>query len=119
MEQGIKQSIIQWTASLPDTNRADRRYAMLQNTQTFRLCEAKPATGTYSYHAHITYFKGAIYTMQSNHPSDEDTPGQRVLMRRSIDEGEAWSELVELFLSLDRVDAAWSVRFMRMGPRWW
>lgn len=44
--------------------------------------------------------------MWSNHLKDEDCPGQRVLMSRSTDQGATWSEFVELFPPLDRVDRA-------------
>ena len=70
------------------------------------LYDAKPEAGTYSHHPHITYFNGVIYTMWSNHKVDEDAPGQRVLMRRSTEQGESWEEFVELFPPLDHVDGA-------------
>jgi hypothetical protein len=105
-KRGDKQPIVRWAAPLPDTNRANRGYDLLPNTHTFTLYEAEPVTGTYSHHPHITHFKGAIYAMWSNHAKDEDAPGQRVLMRRSTDQGNTWAELVELFPPLDRVGLA-------------
>ena len=69
---------------------------------TTTLYNANPEMGTYSHHPHITYFKGTIYTMWSNHKVDEDATGQRVLMRCSTDQGETWEEVVELFPPLDR-----------------
>ncbi|MCK5591284.1 MAG: hypothetical protein KAI72_04945, partial [Candidatus Pacebacteria bacterium] len=76
----------------------------MQNMHTTVLYDAKPEAGTYSHHPHIIYFNGVIYTMWSNHKADEDAPGQRVLMRRSTDQGESWEDLVELFPPLDHVD---------------
>ncbi len=78
----------------------------LRNAKTVTLYHATPETGTYSHHSHITHFKGVLYAMWSNHLKDEDAPGQRVLMARSLDQGETWDEFMELFPPLDRVDLA-------------
>ena len=101
-----KNPVVKWTAQLPDTNKANLGFDLLENTHTTILYKANPETGTYSHHPHITYFKETIYTTWSNHKVDEDAPGQRVLMRRSIDQGETWDDIVELFPPLDHVDGA-------------
>ena len=98
--------IVKWTAQLPDTTKTNLGFDILQNMQTAVVYKANPETGTYSHHPHITYYKGIIYTMWSNHKVDEDAPGQRVLMRRSVDQGETWEDIVELFPPLDHVDGA-------------
>jgi len=101
-----KKPVVKWTAQLPDSTKVGLGFELLQNTQTTTLYDAKPETGTYSHHPHITYFNGVIYTMWSNHKADEDAPGQRVLMKRSTDQGETWENLVELFPPLDNVAPA-------------
>lgn len=101
-----KEPLVKWTAQLPDINKIGLGFGLLQNTQTTTVYNAKPETGTYSHHPHITHFKGSIYTMWSNHKVDEDAPGQRVLMKQSTDQGETWGDLVELFPPLDHVDGA-------------
>lgn len=97
---------VKWTAQLPDTGKTGLGFDLLQNTRTTTLYDAKPETGTYSHHPHITYYDEIIYTMWSNHKVDEDAPGQRVLMRHSTDKGKTWEDLVELFSTLDHVDGA-------------
>jgi uncharacterized lipoprotein NlpE involved in copper resistance len=97
---------IKWTAQLPDTGKTDLGFDLLKNTHTTTLYVANPETGTYSHHPHITYYDEIIYTMWSNHKIDEDAPGQRVLGRRSLDQGESWEYIIELFPPLDNVDGA-------------
>lgn len=101
-----KNPVVKWAAQLPDTSMVGLGFDLVQNTHTTTLYDAKPETGTYSHHPHIIFFKGTIYTMWSNHKVDEDAPGQRVLMKRSLDQGETWEELVELFPPLDHVNPA-------------
>ena len=62
--------MVKWSAQLPDTSKTGLGFDLLQNTHTTILYEANPETGTYSHHPHITHFKGAIYTMWSNHKVD-------------------------------------------------
>lgn len=81
-------------------------FPCLRDTQTATLYRATPETGSYSHHSHIVHFEGTIFAVWSNHPRDEDAPGQRVLLSRSIDQGSTWAEFVELFPPLDRVDPA-------------
>ena len=81
-------------------------FPCLRNTETFTLYCAMPETGTYSHHSHIVQFDGVVYAAWSSHQKDEDAPGQRVLVRRSLDQGNTWTEIGELFPPLDRVDPA-------------
>lgn len=40
---------------------------------------------TYSHHSHLTFFRGKYYAIWSNGRTDEDAPGQRVLLSSSAD----------------------------------
>ena len=53
--------VVKWTAQLPESTKTNLGYNLLENTQTTTLYDAKPETGTYSHHPHITYFKGIIF----------------------------------------------------------
>lgn len=68
---------------------------------------------SYSHHASLAYFKGRFYAMWSNGRINEDDIGQRVLYAVS-DNGEAWSEPMELFPSVEGngvlTSAGWYVR---------
>ena len=81
-------------------------FPCLRNTHTVTLYRATEETGIYSHHSHIVQFEGVVYAAWSNHLKDEDAPGQRVLLRRSIDQGSTWTAFVELFPPLDRFDPA-------------
>lgn len=79
---------------------------LLRDTRTVTLYHATPETGTYSHHRHVVHFEDVVFAAWSNHLKDEDAPGPRVLMSRSSDQGMNWTEPVELFPPLDRVDPA-------------
>ena len=60
------------------------------------IYQATPEVGTFSHHAQIFYHDGVFYASWSNHRTDEDAPGQRILYSLSYD-GEVWTEPRELF----------------------
>ncbi|MGE4490074.1 MAG: exo-alpha-sialidase [Kiritimatiellales bacterium] len=97
---------VHFAAPFPDLTKEYLGYPLLQNTEVVTLYMAEPETGTYSHHCHLAVFNGAIYAAWSSHKQDEDAPGQRVLMRRTLDHGVTWEEAVELFPPLDDVATA-------------
>ncbi len=101
----IENPVVNWQAQ-PDSSRIDLGFPVLE-VETTMLLEPDGQTegiGTYSHHSHIKWWKRMLVATWSNAPRDEDSPGQRVLLRRSADRGKTWTPVVEAFPPLpDRV----------------
>ena len=57
---------------------------------------ANSQTGFYNHHTHIIRHRNNFFVAWSNHPSDEDERGQRVLLSRS-QSGHSWNAPIVLF----------------------
>lgn len=93
--------VIHWSAGWD--NEMTFRYEMLENTESTILYKAVPDIGTYSHHGHITWFDEVLFAAWDNHVRDENGSGQRTLMRRSMDRGNSWEPIQELFPSMDEM----------------
>ncbi len=96
-----KNPVVFWHAS-PDSNRIDLGFPILE-VETYSLLrpeEMNDGIGTYSHHSHITFWNSMLVATWSNAPRDEDSPGQKVLMRLSADKGKSWTPFEEAFPAL-------------------
>jgi len=89
-----------------DNERPDLGFYIVPKVQTQVLYEARPQTGTYSHHGHILHFRDSFFATWSNHSADEDAPGQRVLLSRSVDGGRTWTAPSEVLPPLDHTEPA-------------
>jgi hypothetical protein len=89
-----------------DTAAPDLGLPRAEGMTTSEIYHGGPESGRYSLHAHLAHHDGVVYAAWSNHPVDEDAPGQRVLLARSDDLGSTWSEFVEAIPPIDRVSNA-------------
>lgn len=68
----------------------------LSGVVTSTIYRATIEAGTYNHHPNIARHRGGFFVSWSNHPVDEDEPGQRVLFSYSAD-GRQWQREAVLF----------------------
>jgi hypothetical protein len=93
-----------WSAPKPDGTRL-QGYAKIRNLTDHVVYRPESTDeGLYNHAAMIMYHAGTITVSWKNAPSQEDTPGQRVLFSQTTD-GVAWSKAEVLFPTMDSKQA--------------
>ncbi|MCK4677696.1 MAG: exo-alpha-sialidase [Bacteroidales bacterium] len=91
--------VLRYTAN---SDPANFKYDLLQNTEKTILYRGNPESGTWNHHTGLTYFNGILYASWDQHARDENASGQHTLIRRSPDMGVTWTEVEVLFPPLSK-----------------
>lgn len=95
-----RSSPVHWNLPLPNPNLPAQGYPVLQGVEHVEIYHADGNTGLFSHHSQLLHHQGAFFAAWSNHPNDEDAPGQRVLCSISRD-GFHWADPFECFPRMD------------------
>jgi hypothetical protein len=85
-----------WNAPMPKAGVSGAGFKLPDGVKHATVFVATQETGGYNHHPKLTWHDGKFHAMWSNHPYDEEAPGERILYSQSTD-GISWSSATDLF----------------------